>query len=201
MTSNSANASMLHAQEEASLSEKHTNSAASVENSPSVVAPTPKLRSCLVCRSRKVRCDKQSPCSNCRRANIDCVFPSAERPIRWARQHDRRTKSSAEDARAGAGNAIDRLRNLEKLVKELRSQLEQANAVAGSAGDESSAHDRRATTGHPKDASLPTSADGIQHQFGRLILQDSSYSHYVSSGFWSRINDEVHRSFVKTTSC
>ena len=96
---------------------------------------------------------------------------------------------------------MDRLRNLEKLVKELRSQLEQANAVAGSAGDESSAHDRRAITGHPKDASLPTSADGIQHQFGRLILQDSSYSHYVSSGFWSRINDEVHRSFVKTASC
>jgi hypothetical protein len=201
MTSNTANASMLHVQEETSPSEKTTSSVVFVDNSPSVVAPAPKSRSCLVCRSRKVRCDKQSPCSNCRRANIACVFPSAERPIRWARHHERRTKSDAEDSRSGAGNAMDRLRNLEKLVKELRSQLEQANAVAGSAGDESSAHDRRATTGHPKDASLPTSADGIQHQFGRLILQDSSYSHYVSSGFWSRIDDEVHRPFVKTPSC
>ncbi|KAK1837621.1 fungal specific transcription factor domain-containing protein, partial [Colletotrichum chrysophilum] len=33
-------------------------------------------RSCVTCRRRKVRCDKQMPCSNCRRAVIQCIFPA-----------------------------------------------------------------------------------------------------------------------------
>jgi hypothetical protein len=45
-----------------------------------------KLRSCVTCRQRKVRCDKRAPCSNCRRADIACVFPSLDRPPRWARR-------------------------------------------------------------------------------------------------------------------
>ena len=198
MTSKSADGSGLNFQEETSPSENLTSLAASIENSPTITAPGAKLRSCLVCRSRKVRCDKQSPCSNCRRANIACVFPPADRPLRWARQHERRTKSAAKDARSGSEHVMDRLRNLEKLVKELRSQLEQANAIAGSAGDEVSAHDGHPTTGNSEDVSLPSHSDGIHHQFGRLILQDSSSSHYISSGFWSRISDEVSRAAVKT---
>jgi hypothetical protein len=180
---------MLQAQGVASPYEKHTSSPASVRISSSAPTPAPKLRSCVVCRNRKVRCDKQSPCSNCRRANIACVFPSADRPLRWARRLERRTNKAAEDASPGAEKVMDRLRNLESLVKELRSQLEQAHAVAGSAGDSSSAQDRDAATEHQGD----TNTSGVQHQFGRLVLQDSSHSRYVSSGFWSRVNDEVSR--------
>lgn len=94
---------------------------------------------------------------------------------------------------------MERLRNLESLVKELSGQLEQANAAASSAaGDssgvnspESSSHDR--DTGHQKDAPLDTNAGNIQKHFGRLVLQDANQSRYVSSGFWSRVNDEVRQ--------
>ena len=173
--------------------------------SPSEKNATSKLqgRSCVVCRTRKVRCDKLSPCSNCRRANIACVFPSTERPPRWARRLERVANNAASNAQASQGpdpaatQVMERLRNLEGLVKELSGQLEQANAAASSAAGsssgvnspESSSHDR--DTDHQRDTSPNTSAGNVQKQFGRLVLQDANRSRYVSSGFWSRVNDEV----------
>jgi hypothetical protein len=164
--------------------------------------PTPKLRSCVTCRSRKVRCDKLSPCSNCRRANIACVFPSADRPPRWARRLER-TNTAASNAKEtqgvdpNVGQVMERVRNLESLVKELSGQLEQANAAArstagGSSGVNSpgsSPHDRDAD--QQRDTSSTASTTGAQKQFGRMVIQDGSKSRYVSSGFWSRVNDEV----------
>ncbi len=92
---------------------------------------------------------------------------------------------------------MDRLRNLESLVKELSGQLEQARAAAGSAGGGSSGfnspgrptQDRDAE--HQTDTSPASTTSSVQKQFGRLVVQDASHSRYVSSGFWSRINDEV----------
>ena len=127
----------------ASGAEKSATSPASAPSS--APAPAPKLRSCVVCRSRKVRCDKQSPCFNCRRANIACVFPSTGRPLRWARRLERLSNNAAasnapapQEADLGVGKVMDRLQNLENLVKELRGQLEQAHAAPNSAGGGSS---------------------------------------------------------------
>lgn len=120
-------------------------------------APPPRTRSCIVCRNRKVRCDRQSPCSNCRQAGITCIVPSAkDRAPRWARRLERYTQnpaspastpsttthppSAAPAAAVASGPAapsqnapqatMDRLRSLEGLVNELREQLERANAAA-----------------------------------------------------------------------
>jgi hypothetical protein len=124
-------------------SEKNATSLASGRSSSSAPAPAPapKLRSCVVCRTRKVRCDKLSPCSNCRRANI---APSTDRPPRWARRLERVANNAASNAQASkdtdaaAAQVMERLRNLESLVKELSGQLEQANAAASSAAGGSS---------------------------------------------------------------
>ena len=186
----------------ASLSEK--NATLSTANTSTLAsASKPKVRSCVVCRTRKVRCDRQSPCSNCRRANIACVFPSTDRPPRWARRLERITKEEAskpkksQDPDPAAARVVERLRNLENLVKELSGQLEQANAAAssvasGSSGvnsPESSGYDH--DTAHQRDASPGTDTGPIRKQFGRLVLQDANRSRYVSSGFWSRVDDEV----------
>ena len=118
------------------------NAGASLRNSEKVAkAPSSsKLRSCVVCRARKVRCDKLSPCSNCRRANIACVIPSNDRPPRWARRLERvanNAATSAAQASQGAepapAHVMEKLRNLEGLVKDLRSQLEQANTASSPA--------------------------------------------------------------------
>lgn len=164
-----------------------------------------KSRSCIVCRNRKVRCDKQSPCSNCRRANIACAFPSADRPPRWVRRLDRLTKDSAQfggptqqEARPSFNEAMDRLHTLEQLIRELRGQLKGAQAATGPSDDSS----------HSASVSEPLAFDHYSHHdkgssprefgsegkslFGRLVIQDgASDSHYVGNGFWSRIVDEV----------
>ena len=184
--------------------EKNASSPTSARTSSSAPAPASKLRSCVVCRSRKVRCDKQSPCSNCYRANMLCVFPSIDRPPRWARRLERLTNNATasnapaqQDADPSVDKVMDRLRSLENLVKELSGQLEQTQAAASSTGTSSFALNSPGTSTldrsveQQRDISPATSTGSVQKQFGRLIHQDASRSRYVSSGFWSRINDEV----------
>ncbi|KAI1867497.1 hypothetical protein JX265_007299 [Neoarthrinium moseri] len=172
-----------------SVSGAEGNATSSAPPSSTTTAPAPpKLRSCVVCRSRKVRCNKESPCANCRRANIPCVFPSADRPPRWARRLERITSNAAAGAKAGSdadpatAQVMERLRNLEGLVKELSGQLEQAHSAAQSnAGSEgnspgNSAHGRDAD--HAAAPSGPGSSS-IQKQFGRMVINDPSRSRYL----------------------
>ncbi len=84
---------------------------------------------------------------------------------------------------------MDRLRNLESLVKELRGQLEQAHSASASNSPGSSTETRDAE--QQKDRSSASEARTLQTQFGRLVIQDASRSRYISSGFWSRVDDEV----------
>lgn len=174
-------------------------------------ASTAKLRSCVVCRSRKVRCDKLSPCSNCRKANIPCVVPSNDRPPRWARRLERIADNGQGVAGQGAGGSgtdqvMNRLRTLENLVKELSGQLEVANAAAsrGASSDAPSPQDV------VKDAASPSStstASDVQKHFGRMVIKDKNREKYVASGFWSRISDEVRQLqpcfflFIALTAC
>ncbi|KAG5751975.1 hypothetical protein H9Q72_013146 [Fusarium xylarioides] len=159
-------------------------------------ASTAKLRSCVVCRSRKVRCDKLSPCSNCRKANIPCVVPSNDRPPRWARRLERIADNGQGATVQGGGSSsgtdqvMNRLRTLENLVKELSGQLEVANAAArrGASSDAPSPQDA------VKDAASPSStstASDVQKHFGRMVIKDKNREKYVASGFWSRISDEL----------
>ena len=190
-----------------------------------------KPRSCVTCRTRKVRCDKTSPCSNCRRAGIACVFPSLDRPPRWARRLERiagqaQMQSQSQHAQSPAqthaqqdpdqgvvSQVMERLRNLEGLVKELSGQLDQAHAAAANANastsvdgqsPQSSTSGSNQNRGHEgidhhaeRISSSPSAAastnSNVQGRFGRLVIGDANRSHYVSSGFWSRVNDEVRR--------
>jgi hypothetical protein len=38
--------------------------------------------SCITCRQRKVKCDKQHRCSNCMKAGVECVYAVPARPRR-----------------------------------------------------------------------------------------------------------------------
>ncbi|KAF5871563.1 putative fungal specific transcription factor domain-containing protein [Botrytis fragariae] len=182
--------------------------ASSTPTSDKTTATSVKLRSCVICRSRKVRCDKLSPCSNCRRANIPCVLPSTDRPPRWARRLERSGNSAAESNGAKPGQEvnskgdpiIERLHNLENLVKELRGQLEHANATAGHSNDDgllglggsdSSPLDLNHDSNSFKDNVSVENTSDVQKKFGRLVLKDVNRSRYISSGFWARMNDEI----------
>ena len=181
----------------ASNAEKHATNLVPTAVPTSTSVAQSKPRSCVVCRTRKVKCDKQSGgCQNCRRANIQCVYPSTDNPPRWARRLQRRTNKPStpnalalQETDASVDKAMDRLRNLEDLVKELRGQLEHAQATSASNSPGSSTHNAEADQQHRRtDAN---EGNPLHKNFGRLVLQDASRSRYVTSAFWSRIDDEV----------
>jgi hypothetical protein len=160
--------------------------------------PIAKPRSCVTCRSRKVRCDKKVPCSNCRRGNIACVLPADDKPPRWARRLERlsNTAAPAQDADPGVSQVMDRIKGLEGLVRQLSAELQHARASTSASEGPSSPSPRQESTsnahgslGERRDASAST--PGSSSQFGRFVSSDNSRGRYVSSGFWSKISDEV----------
>lgn len=172
-------------------------SASASEKSAKLDTPAPKLRSCVVCRRRKVRCDKADPCSNCRRGRIACVYPSSDRPPRWARRLERTTADAAsptakppQDADPQGPHVTERLRNLESLVRELSGQLAANAANSPSPGNTPSSAAGGHTEGAGRDGSMSSTAGttGVQKQLGRMVLKDANRSRYISSDFWSRVD-------------
>ncbi|KAL5339324.1 fungal-specific transcription factor domain-containing protein [Aspergillus crustosus] len=146
------------------------------------------LRSCITCRRRKVRCNKKSPCSNCTKAGIECIFPSPSRA-------PRRVK------RAPAENTelLSRLRQLESIVEAAITNPTNPNAQNTSsppqqrndrATDESPAQPQEAApTGCPL-MSGKNEAPALEHEFGRLVIEDNR-SRYVSNRFWASLGDQI----------
>jgi hypothetical protein len=126
------------------------------------------IRSCLLCRSRKVKCDRQKPCTNCLRTGAECVYPSGpgRAPKRPRRPIDKRV--------------LDRLADLEALVKRLETT---------EAGGQLAPRSPRETPVHSVTESEDQSSR-IEQQFGRLVI-DNTRSCYVSNILWASLGDEV----------
>ena len=164
-------------------------------------APTSRLRSCLICRSRKVRCDKQLPCSNCRRGNVTCVYPPNERPPRWTRRFLGAGVASssttaafvptADESIISSQEIVDKIRDLESLVENLQGQLKQTHIVA----DLTTASSAGAVERMGPSAAEITS---LQAQFSLLAQDDSHRSRSMYRNFWSLVSDEVRRPIVST---
>lgn len=176
-------------------------------------------RSCVTCRKRKVRCDKQMPCSNCRRAQIPCLFPAPGRAPRQPRPKD--PNAPPKNSSQRELELMKRLKKLEGIVEDLSGQIEveSGGRNPSSAGSPDDAFNQLQSTersasiaqrqmsntsiGGPtmqspggsdsmSDRSEAARRKDLQQQFGRLVLNDHNGSkRYVSSGFWAKINDEV----------
>lgn len=166
-------------------------------------------RSCVTCRRRKVKCDKKEPCSNCTKAQTQCVFPAPGRAPRRPRQGGKPLSEREAEL-------LKRLRRLEGVVEELSGQVEleavkhspasdqSRDGEAGEAGGEKSASVRvigmDEGNGTKKDwivrgfalGSGPPKAQFAVHHAegtaGRLVLEEGK-SQYVSSPFWATISD------------
>ncbi|KAJ6087236.1 hypothetical protein N7467_006150 [Penicillium canescens] len=46
----------------------------------------PTSNSCVVCHNRKVKCDRQDPCSNCAKADVECIYRAPPPPRRRKRE-------------------------------------------------------------------------------------------------------------------
>jgi hypothetical protein len=167
----------------------------------------------VTCRRRKVKCDKQFPCSNCSKVGQQCVFPAPGRA-------PRRPRAGGKVVSEREAELLKRLRRLEGVVEELSGQVEIEAIKHSPSSDNSSSHKDgdhstdpsvkgtvrvvgmdegsgsrkawitrtfRVGGGPPKTA---FSADEPNRGAGRLVL-DEGKSRYVASPFWASINDEV----------
>ncbi|KAL3464498.1 hypothetical protein BJX64DRAFT_286310 [Aspergillus heterothallicus] len=133
------------------------------------------LRSCTLCRQRKIKCDRQQPCSNCARVEGQCVYP------------------------AGPGRAPKRLRKA--VETRLLAQLSKLEAVVKRMEGESPGEPKDRTANNTLDTTSDSASPAIEHQFGRLVIADMQ-SCYVSSTPWTRLGDEIEelRDLLHTTS-
>ncbi|KAJ5808022.1 hypothetical protein N7474_009291 [Penicillium riverlandense] len=190
-------------------------SPAASDNSPKASQPTstnhahpPALdqsssRSCVTCRRRKVRCNKRSPCSNCVKAGIDCIFPPPGRAPRKAK-------------RPPDVELLSRLRRLEGVIEHLSGSGSTADAISNSSATQaapsstipsttpSSWSAAPATTtgsaplqsqaqqgGCPfEDDPKKISTDKFGNEFGRLVI-DEGRSRYVNNRLWASLGDEI----------
>lgn len=166
-------------------------------------------RSCVTCRRRKVRCNKRSPCSNCVKAGIECVFPPPGRAPRKSK-------------RPPDAELLSRLRRLEGVIEHLSGKNAEAGGSATVSptlparaafdfGSASTVTPATGATAAPAPTPAPTAAESkepnggcpfenddptklkprkFENEFGRLVI-DEGRSRYVSNRLWASLGDEV----------
>lgn len=168
------------------------------DNSPTqptrtTVEPHASSRSCVTCRRRKVRCNKRSPCLNCTKAGINCVFPPPGRAPRKSK-------------RPPDAELLSRLRRLEGVIDHLRSDKSEMSSSAqdSSTGpptvrsDTAKSETEFQPQPKPQDGGCPfedsdpkkLAPNKFENEFGRLVI-DEGRSRYVSNRLWASLGDEV----------
>lgn len=153
-----------------------------------------RIWSCVVCRKRKVRCDRRDPCNNCTKNSIECQFPVAGRLPRRSRDP---TASKSQSQRQT--ELIGRLRHLEAVVTELTAQVEDSPKNQSADGYLASSTQENVRPGSSTGQSLLTDAESatvgqscgeIDEDLSKLVV-DRDGELQTEKGFWSSFCDEV----------
>lgn len=131
------------------------------------------IRSCLSCRVRKVKCDRQKPCSTCSRQGVDCTYPPG--PGRAPKGSKKRPNP----------RVLERLSHMENLIRQLERQAGTADT-----NPRLSTEDVLMTYASQDQDRLGTDDTKNEKSLGRLFIQDSR-SCYVSNIFWANLGDQV----------
>lgn len=182
-------------------------------STPSASDAPLKIWSCVVCRRRKVRCDRRDPCANCTKAGIECHYPVTGRVPR--RRADPATWTSPAQKQS---ELLSRLRRLEAVVTELAGQVEDGpgaplitpattrdvqavtpvtardvTAVSGSTSSPDTAQSDASvvqSVSSGSDALSKPPGSEFDEEFGRLVVGKDGGLH-VGNRFWSVFCDEV----------
>ena len=150
----------------------------------------PKAFSCIRCFDRKVKCDKQSPCSNCVKSKVECIFrvPSAPR---------RRKKRTQDDI------LLARLKKCEDLLKSKGLDIDDPDTLTRTATSSSNVESPSRTQsisqiGSPDVSNntdniyRPAFASPEIRRTGRLI-KDQGKSRFIENNLWASLSDEVSK--------
>ncbi|OTA56698.1 C6 transcription factor [Hypoxylon sp. EC38] len=133
-----------------------------------------KSYSCLICRQRKVKCDRCNPCSNCIKAEKECSFIP---PVRGKRK---RTKPRREGLHA-------RLKRYEELLKSYGAIVE-PDDFDDSESETVSQPDVVMEEAESRSESR-VGLFGLEEAKPKLITKEGT-SRYFESALWSNLGDE-----------
>ncbi|KPM41953.1 hypothetical protein AK830_g4611 [Neonectria ditissima] len=146
--------------------EKDENQMSRQSRSPSTSRAGRVERSCVICHRRKVRCDKQSPCSQCARGGYSCLYPPAGPPVRRVR------KTTITDV-------ASRISELERTLKDVPLGLRPASPALGGRRDCS----------EPGVQAESDAGDGSRSD--EVLLKKGSSSQYFNEVLFSRVIEQV----------
>ncbi|OBT72586.1 hypothetical protein VF21_08160 [Pseudogymnoascus sp. 05NY08] len=110
---------------------KSSDPALPISAPPVVVKP----KACISCRTRKVKCDKSLPCTNCTLWSLECVYPS---PIRRCPRPRKRPIAYPPDTGGSADispSLHERIRKVEETLKDLTSSINGQNDTPSETND------------------------------------------------------------------
>jgi hypothetical protein len=122
-------------------------------------------RSCILCHRRKVKCNKQLPCSTCIRSGVLCCYPPGEK-------HELRKN------RTTISDIINRL-----------GQLERTIVAISSSDDQSRNHDSAEPVVEPPSPDQDSAAAAVSR--GGTLWVNGYSSRYVNDVLLSRVLEEV----------
>ncbi|OAG36050.1 hypothetical protein AYO21_09768 [Fonsecaea monophora] len=140
--------------------------------------------SCLVCRQRKIKCDRQSPCANCVKGDTQCSFVP---PTRGKRK---RTKPAREGLHA-------RLRRYEEMLRAYGAKIEPS--LDSDDGSDMESCDKYDVAMVHKDSEARVDVDvdgsgalgGLDLARTKLVTREGN-SRYFDSALWSNLGDKFH---------
>ncbi|KAI1124975.1 fungal-specific transcription factor domain-containing protein [Nemania abortiva] len=142
------------------------------------------IRSCVLCRQRKVKCDRRQPCSNCVRSGATCVHPpGAGRAAKRPRQ-------------AADTKVLDRLSQLETTIRRLQQQAKGREADSRIDLEPAPAQGSRDLVDNASQGA------GTSPELGRLVIEESQ-SRYVSNLIWADLTESIEQlrgMFLETNS-
>jgi hypothetical protein len=168
--------------------------------------PASQRPSCDVCYRRKIRCDRQSPCSNCARAGIRCSVPVRQPPRRV-----RYERSAGPERTEWEVEVLGRIQGLESVIQQMsghvaRDATEEArhNAREGMIQHDSYPHQpasslTRVANTRPlgmtyersnRESSTSSEIPGVEPELTNLVV-DEGRSRYISDRFWAYLITEV----------
>ncbi|KAH8596754.1 fungal-specific transcription factor domain-containing protein [Bisporella sp. PMI_857] len=164
------------------------------------------VRSCVICRRRKVKCDKKVPCTNCSKNQVECIYPAPGRA-------PRRPREGGKPVSEREAQLIKRLHRLESVVQELSGQIEIDTIKHSPGGSDNSHRDSDPNSeSHKKSVRVigmdqgskgtwinrsfnlgegpPKTTFTLEGAMDTLVL-DEGKSQYVANPFWASITEEV----------
>ncbi|KAK5053761.1 hypothetical protein LTR84_001722 [Exophiala bonariae] len=169
----------------------------SVESRPPRVAPG---RSCIACRRRKIKCDRNQPCAYCVRIRVQCIYP-VEEPKKQPDDNDvlsrlKRIESSL--ARLEATHSSNN-KSLRVNQATTRSHDDTALLQEGARSHENVSHTYQEGTSdqelqHEKVQTTPGGS-------GKLVVEEGD-TRFVNGSFWADLEEDAteHEEDVPSTS-